>query len=133
MPEEYCSFLLLVQKNRGIPLCGMTSSTKLNEPKKKTPEMITSTCLSARYTGHKGATKQAEVRAISGLPSHLYLDFSLVPFFVSRQRKNKEINRNEIPGANRSRIVGRARRLRRTEPTLHGCQDTRFPDSLRVA
>jgi hypothetical protein len=44
--------------------------SKRNEPKKKSPEMITSAKTGARYTGLNGATVLAEVRAISGLPSH---------------------------------------------------------------
>ena len=48
-------------------------SSKRNEPKKRRPETTTSACLSARYTKPLHSTKQAEVRAVSGLPSHLYL------------------------------------------------------------
>ena len=47
---------------------------KRNEPKKRAPEKTTSACLSARYTGLKCATKQAEVRAFSGLPSRLLMN-----------------------------------------------------------
>jgi hypothetical protein len=42
---------------------------KETNQRKRAPEKTTSSCLSARYTGLKGATKQAEVRAFSGLPS----------------------------------------------------------------
>jgi hypothetical protein len=48
-------------------------SSKRNEPKKKRPEMITSAFFSARYTSLIGATKKAEVRTISGLPTHHHL------------------------------------------------------------
>jgi hypothetical protein len=39
--------------------------------KEKAPEMTTEACLSARYTVPLPATKQATVRTISGLPSHI--------------------------------------------------------------
>jgi hypothetical protein len=43
--------------------------SKRNEPKKRRPEMTTSTHPYARYTSHIGATGWVEVRAISGLPT----------------------------------------------------------------
>jgi hypothetical protein len=45
--------------------------SKRNEPKKRSPEKTTSAFLAARYTGLKGATKKAEVRTFSGLPTRL--------------------------------------------------------------
>jgi hypothetical protein len=65
---------LLLQKNRAekrqeyfdkiVP----ASSPKANEPKKKRPEMPTSSKTGACYTCLIGATLWDEVRAISGLP-----------------------------------------------------------------
>jgi hypothetical protein len=49
--------------------------SKRNEPKKRTPEMLTSAKTGACYTGHIGATVLSEVRAISGLPSRLNLEY----------------------------------------------------------
>jgi hypothetical protein len=45
------------------------ASPKANEAKKRSPEKTTLPSLSARYTGHNGATKQGKVRTFSGLPS----------------------------------------------------------------
>lgn len=47
-------------------LCPPKERTKENAPEK-----TTSACLSARYTMPSGATKQAEVRTFSGLPSRM--------------------------------------------------------------
>jgi hypothetical protein len=49
-------------------------SSKRNEPKKRAPEMPTSSKTGACYTGLIGATVLSEVRAISGLPSHHQLE-----------------------------------------------------------
>jgi hypothetical protein len=76
---------LLFQKNRAeeknrdykyIPTTA--SSPKANEPKKKRPEMTTSAKTGACYTCLVGATVLSEVRTISGLPAHLYLENSLL-------------------------------------------------------
>jgi hypothetical protein len=53
-------------------------SSKRNEPKKKRPEMTTSAKTGACYTCLVGATVLAELRTISGLPAHLYLENSLL-------------------------------------------------------
>jgi hypothetical protein len=46
-------------------------SSKRNEPKKKRPETISLPFRYARYTGLIGATLQAKLRAVSGLPPRL--------------------------------------------------------------
>jgi hypothetical protein len=48
---------------------------KMNQ--KRAPEMTTSAFFSARYTSLIGATKKAEVRTISGLPSRRHFYCSL--------------------------------------------------------
>ena len=52
-------------------LCSFFCSSKRKEPKKRSPEKTTTPCLYARYTGHKGATKQCAVRTFSGLPPRI--------------------------------------------------------------
>ena len=45
--------------------------SKRNEPKKRRPETISLSFRCACYTGLIGATLQAKLRAVSGLPPHL--------------------------------------------------------------
>jgi len=51
------------------------SSTKLNEPKKRAPEMPTSAKTDICYTSLIGATVLSEVRTISGLLSRRNLEY----------------------------------------------------------
>jgi hypothetical protein len=64
-PPKLCYFLCLEMINVHF-FC----SSKRNEPKKRAPEMTTSAKTGACYTSLYGATVLAEVRAISGLPTH---------------------------------------------------------------
>jgi len=66
-PKEPSRKISIVFRSKSDP----ASSTKSNEPKKKSPEMITSTHPYARYTSHVGAKGWVEVRSISGLPTRL--------------------------------------------------------------
>jgi hypothetical protein len=65
-------------------------SSKRNEPKKRRPEMPTSAKTGACYTGLVGATVLAEVRAISGLPSHHHLLYSVTSRMIFEFQKASE-------------------------------------------